>query len=79
MIVVPRRHNHSFSEEPRPTLAALAATLKDLLARLKVVLRDPPYNFVLHTAPNTETVVRRANYWSTLRWTGTGTSRSCLA
>jgi len=66
LIVVPRRHNHSFSEEPRSTVAALAATLKDLLLRLKVVLRDPPYNFVVHTAPNTETVVRRANYWNTL-------------
>ena len=65
--VLPRRHCHSFAEEPRSTLSALAGVLRDLLARLKAVLRDPPYNFVVHTSPNTETVVKRANYWNTLR------------
>jgi UDPglucose--hexose-1-phosphate uridylyltransferase len=66
LMVVPRRHNHAFPDEPRATVAALAGTMRDLLARLKSVLRDPPYNFVLHTAPNTETTVKRANYWNTL-------------
>ena len=66
MTILPRRHGHSFSDEPRSSLTALATTLKDLMKRLESVLRDPPYNFVLHTAPNTETVVRRANYWNTL-------------
>ena len=65
-MVIPRRHCHSFAEEPRTTLVALAHCLKDFMARLKAVLRDPPYNFVFHTAPNTETVVRRRNYWDTL-------------
>lgn len=65
-MVIPRRHRHSFAEEPRPVLAALARCLQDLLGRLKSVLRDPPYNFVFHTSPNTDTVVRRRNYWDTL-------------
>jgi UDPglucose--hexose-1-phosphate uridylyltransferase len=65
-MVIPRRHAHSFPDEDRATVGALARTLKETLARLKSVLRDPPYNFVLHTAPNTETLVRRRNYWDTL-------------
>lgn len=66
MMLIPRRHCHSFAEEPRSVMVALARCLKDLMARLKSVLRDPPYNFVFHTAPNTETLVRRRNYWDTL-------------
>lgn len=67
LLVIPRAHAHSFVEEPRSTLAALSGALRDTMARLKNVLGDPPYNFVLHTAPNTETVVRRRNYWDTLK------------
>jgi UDPglucose--hexose-1-phosphate uridylyltransferase len=66
LMVIPRRHAHAFPDEGKAALGALARTLKETLARLKSVLRDPPYNFVLHTAPNTETVVRRRNYWDTL-------------
>lgn len=66
LIVIPRRHNHAFPDEGSGAMAALARCLKETLARLKSVLRDPPFNFVLHTAPNTETTVRRRNYWDTL-------------
>ncbi len=66
LLVIPRRHNHSFAEEPRPMLTALARCLRDTLARLKGALRNPPYNFVFHTAPNTTTLVQRRNYWDTL-------------
>jgi UDPglucose--hexose-1-phosphate uridylyltransferase len=66
LMVIPRRHAHAFPDEDRAAVGALARTLKETLARLKSVLRDPPYNFVLHTAPNTETLVRRRNYWDTL-------------
>jgi len=64
--IFPRRHNHSFAEEPAASIAALARTLKDLLARLKGVLRDPPFNYVIHTAPNTAAEKRRRDYWGTL-------------
>jgi UDPglucose--hexose-1-phosphate uridylyltransferase len=66
LMILPRRHNHAFIDESRLTLAALGRTLIETLARLKSVLRDPPYNFVLHSAPNTETLVRRRHYWDTL-------------
>jgi UDPglucose--hexose-1-phosphate uridylyltransferase len=66
LLVIPRAHQHAFTDEPHLKVSALARTLKETLARLKSVLRDPPYNFVLHAAPNTETLVRRRNYWDTL-------------
>ena len=66
LIVIPRRHNHAFPDEGSGAMAALARCLKETLSRLKSVLRDPPFNFVLHTSPNTETTVRRRNYWDTL-------------
>jgi UDPglucose--hexose-1-phosphate uridylyltransferase len=66
LLVIPRAHNHAFTDESKATVAALARTLKETLARLKSVLRDPPFNFVLHAAPNTETTVKRRHYWDTL-------------
>src|SRR5262249_48903999 len=59
LMILPRRHAHTLTEEPKATIDALARSLRETLARLKSVLRDPPYNFVFHSAPNTETVVRR--------------------
>lgn len=66
LMILPRRHSHAFTDEGRPALAALARSLKETLARLKSVLRDPPYNFVMHSGPNTETLIRRRHYWDTL-------------
>lgn len=66
MMIVPRKHSHSFADEPKPKIAALARSLRDLMARLRDALRDPPFNLVLHTAPNTDTLIRRRNYWDTL-------------
>lgn len=66
LMIIPRAHGHSFVEEVDAKIAALSRTLRDTMARLKEVLSDPPYNFVFHTSPNTETTVRRRNYWDTL-------------
>ena len=49
-------------------IAAFAYDLRDTLKRLKISLNDPPYNFVLHTAPNTHTTPRRPGYWETLQY-----------
>jgi UDPglucose--hexose-1-phosphate uridylyltransferase len=65
-MIIPRRHNHSFAEEPGASIAALARRMKDLMTRLKTVLRDPPYNYVFHTAPNTQAHGRERDYWYTL-------------
>jgi len=66
LFIAPRRHSHSFVETPPEEQAALARALKDTLGRLRATLKDPPYNLVLHTAPNTETIPRRSHYWDTL-------------
>ncbi|PYT07550.1 MAG: galactose-1-phosphate uridylyltransferase [Acidobacteria bacterium] len=62
----PRAHCHSYADIPRHEIAGVARGLKDTLQRLKKVLRDPPYNFVLHTSPNVHTFPKRSHYWDTL-------------
>jgi len=64
----PRQHSHRFSEVPRQQIAEIARGLRDTMQRLKQVLRNPPYNFVLHTAPNTNTHAKRSHYWDTLEF-----------
>jgi UDPglucose--hexose-1-phosphate uridylyltransferase len=49
--ILPRKHQSAFDELSPDESDALAAMLKDVLLRLRVVLNDPPYNFVVHTAP----------------------------
>jgi UDPglucose--hexose-1-phosphate uridylyltransferase len=66
LAILPRSHSHSFVQESEASLKALALTLRHTMARLKETLGDPPFNFVVHTAPNVETTVRRRNYWDTL-------------
>jgi UDPglucose--hexose-1-phosphate uridylyltransferase len=66
MMFMPRRHAHKFGESDDELLGHMAVSLKETLQRLKVALDDPPYNFMLHTAPNTIAPARRANYWETL-------------
>jgi len=48
---VPKTHNQDFKSIDDKRAGAMAAILKDTLERLKKVLNDPPYNFIIHTAP----------------------------
>jgi UDPglucose--hexose-1-phosphate uridylyltransferase len=66
LFLAPRKHSHSIIETAPDEQAAFARALKETLARLRRALKDPPYNLVLHTAPNTETLPRRSHYWDTL-------------
>lgn len=66
IFLVPIKHHHDFSGISPDELAGLAASLKDILTRLKQSLNNPPYNFVLHTAPNTKAKGRRPTHWQTL-------------
>ncbi len=65
--ILPKQHSHDFALTDDETLLDLARTLKITLYKLRVALDDPPYNYVLHTAPNYH-VFRpgRPNYWQTL-------------
>jgi len=64
--IVPRRHCHDFGLLDDGALALLAETLKDTLLRLRAVLRDPAYNFVLHNAPPMHPRLGKPDYWSSL-------------
>lgn len=66
VFIAPKKHSHDFGEATEDDLMALSHCLKDTLARLKIALDDPPYNFMLHTAPNTKSQARRSHYWGTL-------------
>jgi UDPglucose--hexose-1-phosphate uridylyltransferase len=66
ILLAPRRHSHTLADATEQQLAGLATALREVLARLKVTLHDPPYNFMFHTAPNTETLHRRPGYWVSL-------------
>ncbi len=66
IMLAPRRHRHRLVDIDADEAAALARALKEVLQRLKKALRDPPYNFMFHTAPNTVTTHRRAGYWESL-------------
>ncbi len=68
LLLLPRVHSHHFAKMDGKLRVAFARCLKDTLARLKVALADPPYNFVLHTAPNTEALPRRAHFWDTIEF-----------
>jgi UDPglucose--hexose-1-phosphate uridylyltransferase len=52
--ILPRRHQAHFEDTPRQEVASLARLLGDLLRRMNRVLRNPPYNLLLHSAPLAE-------------------------
>ncbi len=59
MAVYPRRHSAFFTEVRADELVAMAETLKDVLTRLKKTVGDPPFNMVLHQAPNPSLPLKR--------------------
>jgi UDPglucose--hexose-1-phosphate uridylyltransferase len=66
--ILPRSHQFSFQEIPDDQRMQLAGCLKDVLKRLKMLLNDPPFNYVLHTAPNPAPRPGRPGYWGTIQY-----------
>jgi UDPglucose--hexose-1-phosphate uridylyltransferase len=66
--IAPRFHQHDYTRASDEELRALAATMRDVLGRLRRGLDDPPYNFVLHTSPNTRALPRRSHNWDTIEF-----------
>ncbi len=64
--IVPKKHSHDFSLVDDDTLAHFSLVIKEVLARLRKVLDDPPYNFILHTAPPMTHRVGKPYYWSSI-------------
>jgi UDPglucose--hexose-1-phosphate uridylyltransferase len=49
--ILPTRHRSAFEDSSTDELRALARLLGDFLRRMNRVLKDPPFNFMLHSAP----------------------------
>ena len=52
MHLLPLRHHHDFTSLDGTGLLAFAGHLKETLGRMNKALNNPPFNFMLHTAPN---------------------------
>jgi UDPglucose--hexose-1-phosphate uridylyltransferase len=68
MVIIPRIHTHSFAAMNPQQTRALAGILKEVLLRLKLALRNPPFNFMIHTVPNVNAHPRRSFYWDTVEY-----------
>jgi len=62
----PLQHNHDFALQNDRELAECATALQDMLRRLYRLLEDPPYNYILHTAPPINPKPSKPGYWETL-------------
>ena len=66
--LLPRKHYYGFTEMNDEETKQCARMLKDVLTRLKKTLYDPPYNYVVHTAPNIVCRPGRPDYWGTIQY-----------
>lgn len=62
----PLQHNHDFGLQDDQDLVACARAMQEMLRRLFNLLQDPPYNFILHTAPPVQAELAKPGYWQTL-------------
>ncbi|HEY3294403.1 MAG TPA: DUF4931 domain-containing protein [bacterium] len=60
LFLAPIRHQHDFSLVTDTELEGLASAIVKTLGRLRTALNDPPFNFVMHIAPN----LRPHSVWS---------------
>lgn len=63
--IVPKQHNCDFVAISQPEYAGLAGALKTVLLKMRTALSDPPFNFLIHTAPFRRP---RAGYWATIQF-----------
>ena len=66
LMIAPLEHSHDYTLQTDQQLLLLADTLRDTLGRLRAVLRDPPYSFILHSAPPMHLRWGRPDYWASL-------------
>jgi UDPglucose--hexose-1-phosphate uridylyltransferase len=62
--ILPQKHSVDFEQINDELAESLASLLKEVLHRLKILLKDPPYNLILHTGPNR--TFRKGGAWKTL-------------
>ncbi|MEI8176644.1 MAG: galactose-1-phosphate uridylyltransferase, partial [Candidatus Omnitrophota bacterium] len=62
--ILPKEHSCDFPKLPEYQRLDLARTLKTVMMKLKKALGDPPYNYVIHTAPLR--LGSKPGYWKTI-------------
>lgn len=62
--VLPKRHASDFGSLEAREIPLFAAILRECLSKLRVLLSDPPYNTILHTAPYRHT--KKETHWKTI-------------
>jgi len=68
LAILPRKHHPDFSTVENELLASCADILLQATGRLAALFGDPPFNFTIHTGPNTAQTPKRAGYWATLSY-----------
>jgi UDPglucose--hexose-1-phosphate uridylyltransferase len=61
--ILPKKHACDFTSLDAPGRLSLGQIMKKVLAKIKKGLDDPPYNYVLHTAPFRR---EKVGYWKTI-------------
>ncbi|HEY3346491.1 MAG TPA: galactose-1-phosphate uridylyltransferase [Nitrospirota bacterium] len=61
--IMPKTHACAYTDIEPDELAELAGVMKTVLGRMARTLKNPPYNYIIHTAPNR---VPRKGHWHTL-------------
>ncbi len=61
--IIPKKHSCDFTTLEKGMRLDLARVLKKVLMKLKKGLNDPPYNYILHTAPFRR---QKAGYWKSI-------------
>ncbi len=61
--IMPKKHSADFTNLEMSQRLDLGRIIKKVLAKLKVGLNDPPYNYVFHTAPFRR---QKVGYWKSI-------------
>jgi len=68
VFIAPVDHSYNFGDITDEQLNRFSFFLKDILGRLKSVLHDSPYNFVLNSSPNVEAKPKFSDQWITIKY-----------
>lgn len=61
--ILPKKHSSDYAHSDQEHRIDLARVLKLVLQKLKIALNDPPYNYIIHTAPFRR---QKLGYWKTI-------------
>ena len=63
IVIMPKKHQTHFTQISTDAIDNFARILKEVLTRIKLVLGNPPYNFIVHTSPINETEGQEWYHW----------------